>query len=472
MDGSFQQRYMIVLFQQQYAYSAIFNLAVARCASSKAQFKLGINTGIISPQSETLFGALNNTLRLLAHEYILILRSAANGYLCLPTFTILLFARFFFYFHRDYRSYLRSVKELLATSCIEHLSDDTIGGDILDIYTTYLRFSSAQFYLRSQNSQADFFLKILVLNKISFRSLINALLPISISYITSYFGYIQHATPCRQFLDAKKLVYCIGSPNCNARVLTNVSETNAAPVIFDRKYISGGKSILDLRMKGAIDNLISYVPQSPYKSYDTKYPIHKELVGKPLVTIFMHEMSDFHHDNTFPFPFSNYYEWLKYTYNYLERNSINFVIKLHPSIIFQPNKYRSSWTLLRSIIGECNSKITDSPTTFLIDNGLSLGVTVEGSIGPELSYVGRNALALSSAPYSNYNVCHIAKSLNSYEDFLSQHETLTPHPSFRENSAIFIGSMAKGLSEFYNPTKVDCDQRFISLLQEARSDLV
>ena len=460
----------MILFQQQYAYSPKLNHAIKNSAGAFSRFSIGINTGIISPKGSNLGQELINVLRLFAQEQILIFRGLLNGYIVIPSFVIvfLMNALTPTDFHLKHRA--RRILKLASNQFISTYEASIVSSDDLDILTTYLRFADPDTLAGDNLKDKQNFIERLIKTQISFKQICRPIALLSDAYISVYYGYIQHATPAKAFLHGGKPVFCIGSPHCNCSLLSSVNDKNAAPVAFDPSTTKSGEKILQGRIQGEIDSLISYVPSSPYSHYDSIYPLNKADCKHPLICIYMHEFTDFHHDQSFPVPFSSYFHWFSYTYDFLAQNDLNFCIKLHPSLIFQAAKYASTWKMLLVVTNGDTSSFTDLSTPELIKEGLHLGITAEGSVASELAFLGVNCIALSSAPYSGCNMSHIVDNLVDYHHLILNYANLVFPSYFKDNACSYVGSMARQSLRFYSwedpPAKPSQNQ--IKALQNAK----
>jgi hypothetical protein len=465
----------IILFQQQFSYGPSLNKAIKDAASSFGKVCIGLNTDIIGIESDCILLKLRSYISLSSKELILVLRGLGNGYIVIPAFALTSLLACLYWIIRPDTRETKRLSALVTKKYSEELEEALLFYDDLDIYSTFIRFSLPNTFLasRRENRCSNKYIGYLVRVQLAFKDISRLLAKICCFYITVYYGYIQHATPARSFLLNGKYVATIGSPNSACALLANVSNNNMAPISPNKESRSIGKQILSNRVRGHIDSAISYVPASPYGFREASFPLAGAISSQNLfVCIYMHEFTDFHHDNGFPAPFMNYYEWLDHTYTYLVKESIPFTIKLHPSLIFQGKKYKSSWELLLSITGGDKSIFTDCSTPDLIKAGLSLGVTAEGTIAVELAYLGVACLALQRAPYADFSLCYQASSLKQYNQYLREYAILKHQKVFRKNAEIYAGSADASLKCFHywsdiaelTPAQIDSLQSAKNLL--------
>ena len=97
-----------------------------------------------------------------------------------------------------------------------------------------------------------------------------------------------------------------------------------------------------------------------------------------------------------------------------------FVLKVHPSILYDPqnDKYSKSLSGLivmsRRFSGPINI-VTDQTTSQLVHQGMSLGCTVRGTIATELAFLRIPVLCSGYPPYMNFLPSRVVPSFHDYQ---------------------------------------------------------
>jgi hypothetical protein len=285
-------------------------------------------------------------------------------------------------------------------------------------------------------------------------------------YVSLYHGYIQNAVLIRRLLRKSVPVILVFSRGSKGSILTRSHHRSAAPVRPVESVSNLGKEILESRVSGNIDSAISYMNKSAYaKLSDTVQGSNK--LTAPEIVIYMHELTDMHLESEQPYPFRDYFHWLDHTCHILSCNKKPFAVKLHPVLTGElKKKYNNSLALLEQLVRKYDVSVMDMTTKELVKNGMKLGVTVEGSIAPELAHLGVNCLALRIAQYSDFDLCYIACNLRDYEDKLLALAAIPFGSHFRKQSYLYTGSQALMFSKTHEWDPEDVHR---SSLIEART---
>lgn len=138
--------------------------------------------------------------------------------------------------------------------------------------------------------------------------------------------------------------------------------------------------------------------------------------NKKTVVIMSHVFADAPHVylNTL---YDDYWEWFVNTFKCLYNNlSINLLIKEHPSSHLFGQK-----GLVKDFLKKENCEerlISDDESTLSILQNADVIVTCGGTIGIEMSYVGKNVILASNPPYSKMGITKEFETKNEYENFL------------------------------------------------------
>ena len=309
---------------------------------------------------------------------------------------------------------LQSKEELVALK-----QDGLLIGDL--VYDTYLRFKPAPTVdLRS------FYLVIVI-----WKALRN--IQISENYFSikkprvllqSYSTYIQHGITARVALKYDVDVYTFGSYQSMVKKLSIKDHSHVAFTARyksefdtlsdkDNKYLKA-KEGLESRLVGRIDLATSYMRESAYKILDCKIPD-----VKGAVVVFLHDFFDSPHIyNSMVFP--DFLEWIEFTINELETNSVLYYLKPHPNQLPESSLVVQKLCKKYPCVKLLSPKITNKQ---LVESGMKLGVTVYGTVAHELVYMGVPVITCGDNPHSSYNFCHEANNKEQYAEYLKETNT-------------------------------------------------
>lgn len=244
--------------------------------------------------------------------------------------------------------------------------------------------------------------------------------------LVSYSSYIEHGIAVRVAINKDIKVYSFGSSEDFAKKLSasevfHTSSTNAYKEIFlkfenQEDKLGLAKKSINNKLSGVIEDSYSYMKEaSPYKE------VVKELPGvKNAVVIFLHDFFDSPHVyESMVFP--DFIEWLTFTVEYLEKNSILYYVKSHPAstdevkeILYEyKNKYKNFNIL--------SNKITNKQ---LVNSGIALGITVYGTVAHELAYMGVPVLTCGNGPHTGFDFCYEATTKDEYSAYLKEYDKL------------------------------------------------
>ena len=237
------------------------------------------------------------------------------------------------------------------------------------------------------------------------------------NYFTSYTTYIQHGIPVRVFLKHKVNVFSAGNLQQRLKKLTeddyyqtsthkDYSKTfTSLSEKSDR--IAVGKSLLQNKFKGIIDQSTAYMKSSAF-NLSGEQP--KELLNFDGV-IFLHDFYDSPHiyaNMLFP----DFFEWVEFTFKIILKYQLNIGVKPHPNqttessrdIEYLKHKYPSlQWI---------NPKTSN---VHILNSGIKFGISVYGTVLHELAYHGIIPICAGDNPHAAFNFVFFPKSRDEYE---------------------------------------------------------
>jgi len=174
------------------------------------------------------------------------------------------------------------------------------------------------------------------------------------------------------------------------------------------------KKRLDMRFSGAIGVDMPYSTKSAYGSLIYERRVLNDN-DKKHILIAIHDFFDSPHsygNNFYP----DFYEWLQALSKIADRTNYNWYIKTHPDA-------RGNGSEVIEQFIQSNSRFKFLPSSVshhqLISEGISLALTVFGSIGVEYPYLGIPVINASvNNPHIRYNFCASPKTVEEYEHLL------------------------------------------------------
>lgn len=287
-------------------------------------------------------------------------------------------------------------------------------GDL--IYDSYLRFNekptlnindlSLLFYIYDCVSQINFY-----------NNLCLKLAPKL--YISTYSTYIAHGVAVRVLLNKGVKVFTVGFEHeiqykFPLKELSISDFTQGKPhwdysQIFkglkDPSLVNLGLKEFSNRFKGVKD--LDYMKVSPYKKNNIKF--NEKLDG----VVFLGDFFDSQHIYR-SFIFNDLYEWLLFTIELCIEHKLNIGFKPHP------NQLSESRDLISQVRNKYPSLIwIDENTNNLeIFKGIKFGVSVWGTVLPELAYHNIIPISCGDNPSSDYAIAFQAKNKLQYQEFL------------------------------------------------------
>ncbi len=241
-------------------------------------------------------------------------------------------------------------------------------------------------------------------------------------YLSSYSTYIEHGVAVRVALARGIPVRVFGNfvtfgkrlnvndpfhaPNgCNYR---EIAESLADP----ESALAQARALLESRLDGKIDHATSYMRQSAYV-YSGE-PVPAELRGA--VVVFLHDFFDSPHIYA-DLVFDDFWQWITCTIQTLSEAGIPFFLKPHPNQIPASVEVlkllHAQFPMLRML----STRITNRQ---LVDAGMKAGVTVYGTVGHELAYLGVPVICCARHPHHSFDFCRTARNVTEYKAMLHQ----------------------------------------------------
>jgi hypothetical protein len=307
-------------------------------------------------------------------------------------------------------------------------------GDL--IYDTYLRYRvqatvnvssvSVLYFIYETNCTIEACERLVERNKIQ-------------DYFTSYTTYIQHGIPVRVFLKHNVNVYAAGNLQQRLKKLTlddyyqtathkNYLKTfNTLSEKSER--IAIGKSMLQNKFKGAIDQSTSYMKSSAFNPSGGQPKEALKFDG----VIFLHDFYDSPHIYS-SLLFPDFYEWVEFTFKIVLKHKLNVGVKPHPNqtkessrdIEYLKRKYPS--------IQWMNPNVSNA---HILNSEIKFGVSVYGTVLHELAYHGVIPICAGDNPHAAFNFVFFPKSQEEYENMILNYQKLTLPPDYQDQVATF-----------------------------------
>ena len=224
-------------------------------------------------------------------------------------------------------------------------------------------------------------------------------------YLTSYTTYLEHGIPARVALRHGVAVWSFGNLNQFGKKLTQTDSFHTRD--FSR-YKSGFDGLdkkeqrleaaarqLEIRLSGGVDSATSYMRQSAYES-SVELPADVDLAGA--VVIFLHDFYDSPHVYA-DLVFDDFWQWVCFTIEVLQRIGVNFFLKPHPNQITLSDealgRLRAQYPALRWLPSEVSN-------VQLARAGIACGVTVYGTVAHELAYLGVPSIGCARHPHHSF----------------------------------------------------------------------
>jgi hypothetical protein len=301
----------------------------------------------------------------------------------------------------------------LANLCI----DGILVGDL--VIDSYLRFSPA-----ATVDMADPFLARLLTQTLRDVALAQAWFERArpALYLSSYSTYIEHGVAVRVALARGIPVRVFGNlgtfgkrlnandpfHSTNGSSYRDIAESLAEP----GPALEQARALLECRLDGNIDQGTSYMRQSAYVPSGAQVPA--EVRGA--VVVFLHDFFDSPHVYA-DMVFDDFWQWICCTIYTLTEAGIPFFLKPHPNQIAASVTVLDELRLQFPSLSLLSSRITNRQ---LVEAGMGAGVTVYGTVGHELAYMGVPVICCARHPHLAFDFCRTAQSVAEYQAMLRQ----------------------------------------------------
>lgn len=204
-----------------------------------------------------------------------------------------------------------------------------------------------------------------------------------------------------------------------------VDEFESLPTMQKAKVERHAESVLRARTVG--DSKLDYLTASPYSSSSRGPAFSTE--GTEVV-VFAHRFSDSPHAHGYAL-FDDYWHWLESVGKIATNSTRRWLLKPHP---MGSRKDYYFLKQLAKLFPNYEVIPKDVSNLELLNNGLSLGLTMYGSVAPELAFLGIPVISASpSAPYNSYLFAQSPKTIQDYLELL-QDEANWPRAVYRQDA--------------------------------------
>lgn len=311
-------------------------------------------------------------------------------------------------------------------------------GDL--IYDSYLRYNKKATVRISDPLLIFYF--FLCFNQISaFKRLILINGKNIISYYSSYSTYTSHGIPIRILLNNNINVFTLSTYVKNSLAYKNLKFPDFTHVkthwnfikLFEKldckeKLIEEGLKQFKKRFEGK--NKIIYMKNDPFSIQGGKIKLGIKLEG----VVFLHDFFDSPHIYN-SMVFEDFYEWTVYTLEYALKKNLKIGFKPHP------NQSIESKNLINGL-KEKYPSITwideNTSNNTIFNSGIKFGVSVYGSVLPELAFHKIIPICCGDNPASSFNFIFEAKSKKEYKNLLLNTNNLSFQKDLKSQLGIYF----------------------------------
>lgn len=240
-------------------------------------------------------------------------------------------------------------------------------------------------------------------------------------YLTSYTTYVQHGIAVRVALrcGVKVFSFCNYQELAKKLSLTDWVHTKNPDNYADdfsklehqEQRLAEADIALTSRIAGINDNAIAYMKKPAYAELDEPIP---DVQGA--LVIFLHDFFDSPHVyRNLVFP--DFWEWVCFTIETLQKANIRFFIKPHPN---QTDRSVSVLNQLKQCYPNVLIISSGVSNKQLVQAGLACAITVYGTVAHEMAYLGVPTIACAHHPHVSFDFCQTAKNKQDYARLLSQ----------------------------------------------------
>jgi len=327
---------------------------------------------------------------------------------------------------------IKSKKDVLQ---IRH--KEIIIGDL--IYDTYIRyFKKSTLNIKDLNL---IFLLSRTYAEINYLDKVSKLIDI---YLTGYTAYTNGGLPARIFIKNGVEVYTFSNFIFGKKLSINdFSQTKKywnykldfSQVENKNLKIDKGLELIQNRINGIND--LSYMKVNPYQN------IHQIEFKKFDGIIFLHDFTDSGHVYKGSL-FEDFYEWVVFTFNLIEKHNLNIGIKPHPNQNITSKKIVDKLKKKYSSLSWVDDR---TPNSQLFNSGIKFGISVYGTILTELAYKNIIPICCGDNPTINYSFTFRANSKEEYSNLILNYKKLI----FNKNKLNEIGEFVYMHHIYFSP---------------------
>lgn len=239
-------------------------------------------------------------------------------------------------------------------------------------------------------------------------------------YLSSYSTYVMHGVAVRVALAHNVPVWVLCSTTIGKRLSVDDPYHGANGSNYRRNFdalqdsvaaLKRAEELLEGRLNGGTDPVTSYMRQSAYaNSYEDVPNVSNSVV------IFLHDFFDSPHVYA-ELVFDDFWQWICLTIQTLTEAGISFFVKPHPNQIAGNVEVLER---LKTQFPGLNMLSTSINNRQLVDAGMRAGVTVYGTVGHELAYLGIPVICCARHPHHAFDFCRTARSVDEYKKMLSE----------------------------------------------------
>lgn len=318
---------------------------------------------------------------------------------------------------------LKSKKDVLQ---IKH--EGIIIGDL--IYDTYIRY-----FKKRTLSISDYnliFLLSRTYGEINYLNKVSKLIDV---YLTGYAAYTNNGLPVRIFIKNGVEVYTFSNFIYGKKLSTyDFSQTKK---YWDyKKDFSQTENKDHKKAKGIelIKNRLNGINDLWYMKSNSYLLTDQIEIRKFDGIIFLHDFTDSGHIYRWSL-FEDFYEWILFSFNLIEKSNLNIGIKPHPNQNITSKKIVDK---LKKEYSQLNWIDERTPNSVLFSSGIKFGISVYGTVLAELAFKNIIPICCGDNPTINYDFTFNANTIEEYEDFIINYNKLI----FKNNRLDEIGEFA------------------------------
>jgi hypothetical protein len=261
-----------------------------------------------------------------------------------------------------------------------------------------------------------------------------------LAFFSSYSTYIQHGIPARWLLQQGITVYTSGNLQQRFKKLDITDHYHTARhrdyqsrfETLDRRQerIEEGTAALERKFSGVVDKATGYMKSSAYGSgTSSSLDTSKQFDG----VLFLHDFYDSPHIYS-SMLFPDFYEWVLHTFELIEQNKLNILVKPHPNQVADSSndidRLKAQFPALQWIDPRVSNAV-------LLKSGIKFGISLYGTILHELAYHGITAICAGDNPHTSFGFVHYPRTVAEYDWMILNHSRLQMPADFRQQVAAF-----------------------------------